>query len=731
MIAAIINRWRAWRCSPLSLLLPLPLPLLLLRPLLLCTLLCTSLLAVTNEAAAGVLTREALIKYFPAPLVVGEKDAELPVWPIFKKDMTTTELAAYAFESIDFAPIPGFSGVPMNLLIALDPAGEFVDVKVLSHHEPVFLDGLGEAPLFKFVSQYRALSLTQNIKITTGGMSNSKQEGANAYIDGVSKATASVRILNQSLLSSALNVARKKLGFAAGRDPDRVARVKSDLFDAMDLAALRKSSLVQRAMLLNRDMEQAYAGSNGAGLDPIALAKPDEPYIDMEASYVSVPTVGRNLLGEAGWSKLKNRLEPGDHAIMLVSKGRYGVVGPDFTRGAVPDRLTLKQGELPIEIRDLDLDVTLPLQPGLPADGFKIFRVISQSGLDPALPLEFYLHVTRNKGMIYPERISRDFRFDVTLPARFYVEAQPDNKGWYSIWHQRRWEIGILLAGLLVLSCALIWQKKLSANERGFIWFRRGFLLFTAVFIGWYAQGQLSIVNITSVLQALKAGRSLEFLMYDPMTVTLWSFVLISLVVWGRGTFCGWLCPFGALQELTGKLAQALKVPQLAIKAQTDARLKLLKYVVLAAIVVSAFFSAQLTDKLIEVEPFKTAITLNFIRSWPYVAYAVGLLIASMFVYKFFCRYLCPFGAGLAVLGRFRVLNWLPRRAACGTPCQTCRYSCEYKAIRPNGTIAYDECFQCLDCVVIYESDERCAPLMLEKKRARIISIARAAKEAP
>jgi polyferredoxin len=75
------------------------------------------------------------------------------------------------------------------------------------------------------------------------------------------------------------------------------------------------------------------------------------------------------------------------------------------------------------------------------------------------------------------------------------------------------------------------------------------------------------------------------------------------------------------------------------------------------------------------------------------------------------------------VLGRFRLLDWLPRRAACGTPCQTCRHSCEYKAIRPNGTIAYDDCFQCLDCVVIYVSDEKCAPLIMEKKRARIIAI--------
>ncbi len=694
------------------------------------------LLVGVSQAQAGVLTREALVERFPSPFIVGEKDAALPVWPIFKKNMTSTDLAAYVFESVDFAPIPGFSGVPMNLLIALDPSGVFVDVQVLSHHEPVFLDGLGPAPLFKFVSQYQGLSLKQNIKITTGGMSGSKQEGANAYIDGVSKATASVRILNQSALSSALKVARKKLGFAEGRDPDLIARIKPDKFEVLDLAQLRQQALLQRVTLSNSQMEQAYAGSNGAGLDPVALAKPGELFIDMEVSYVSVPTIGRNLLGEAGWAKLKARLEPGDHAIMMVSRGRYGVVGDDFTRGAVPDRLVLKQGELPIEIRDLDLDLdaernlTLPAQSGMPAATLKIFKVISQSGLDPALPLEFYLHVTRNKGMIYPERISRDFRFAVTLPAQYYVAAQPDNKTWHSIWQQRWWEIALLLAALLLLSVALTLQKKLSAHQTGLLWFRRAFLLFTAIFIGWYAQGQLSIVNITSVVQALKAGRSLEFMMYDPMTVTLWAFVLISLFVWGRGTFCGWLCPFGALQEFTGKLAQALKFPQLVIKTSTDAKLKLLKYVVLAAILGSALFSAELTDKLVEAEPFKTAITLNFIRSWPFVAYAVGLLLASMFVYKFFCRYLCPFGAGLAVLGRFRILDWLPRRAACGTPCQTCRHSCEYKAIRPNGTIAYDDCFQCLDCVVIYESDERCAPLMLEKKRARIIPIAPASGDA-
>jgi NosR/NirI family nitrous oxide reductase transcriptional regulator len=678
---------------------------------------------VMTPAFAGVTTKPDLEKRFPAPFMVGEKEAELPVWPIFKKNMTSTDLVAYVFESIDYVSIPGFSGVPMNLLVALDPKGNFLEVQVLSHHEPVFLEGLGEAPLFQFVSQYKDLSLKQNIKIVANANNGIKKEEANAYIDGVAKATASLKILNQSVLSAALNVARKKLGFAEGRDPDLIARIKPDLFEPYTARQLAERDLIQRAVMTNAQVEKLFAGTVVEGVDAQALERPAETFVDLRASYVSVPTVGRNLLGEAGWNKLKGRLEPGDHAIMITSTGRYGVVDENFIRGSIPDRLALKQGSLPIELRDLDLDVRPPGMAPTDLESFKIFRVISQSGLDPALPLEFYLHITREKGIVYPERISKDFRFNLVLPERYYVAAEADNKGWVSMWQDRWWELAILAAGLLVLSVALAFQKKLTANGNRFRWFRTGFLLFTIFFIGWYAQGQLSIINLTGAVQALAQGRGLSFFLYDPMTVSIWAFVLVSLVLWGRGTFCGWLCPFGALQEVTGKLGRVMNIPQIRIKAATDARLKWLKYVVLAVILGSAVVSTQLTDKLVEVEPFKTAITLNFVRSWPFVLYAGLLLAASAVVYKFFCRYLCPLGAGLAIMGRFRLLNWIPRRTACGTPCQTCRYSCDYQAIEPSGNVRYDECFQCMDCVVIHESDEKCAPLMLEKKRARAIPI--------
>ena len=682
-----------------------------------------ALLCSCLPAVAGVLTRDELAKRFPAPLMVGDKQADIPVWPLFKQNATATELVGYVFESIDLAPIPGFAGVPLNLLVAIDPKGSFLDVAVLSHHEPVFLDGLGEAPLFAFVSQYKALSLGQNISIDSKTKRLRAPDAGHAYLDGVSKATASVRIINQSVLSAALKVSRKKLGFAQGSDPDQIARIDTGLFEKMSVAQLLDAGLIQHVRVTNRDVEKLFADSAGAGLDREAPAQPDGVFVDLYLALASVPTVGRNLLTAPSWNKLKNRLEEGDHALLVMSSGRYSILADDFIRGSVPERLALKQDKLPIDIRDLDMEMALADTGLLPTASVTVLRVIGQAGLDPARPFDFALPITRNKGIVYPERITRDIDFSLRVPERFYLAAEGSNKSWPGIWQSRRAELLLLAAALALLGAALLLQRRLTASAKRFNWFRRAFLLFTIVFIGYYAQGQLSIVNVTGVLQALLAGRSLEFMMFDPMTVVLWGFTAVSLLVWGRASFCGWLCPFGALQELTGKLGQWLKLPQLRIRTRTDARLKLVKYGLLAAIVASAVVAPDLTDKLVELEPFKTAITLNFVRVWPYLAYAVGLLLLSMFVYKFFCRYLCPFGAALALLGRFRILDWIPRRAECGTPCQTCRHRCDYQAITPAGAISYDECFQCMDCVVIYSSDEQCAPLMLEVKRARTIPI--------
>jgi transcriptional regulator of nitric oxide reductase/ferredoxin len=663
-------------------------------------------------AQAGVMTRVSMEAAFPAPLVVGEKERDLPVWPIYAQDLTSTSIAAYAFESIDFAPIPGFSGTPFNLLVALDKNGVFMDVKVLSQHEPVFLDGLGPAPLFKFVEQYQHLSLKQSIKIGLNQSGSAKANSANVYIDGVAKATASVRILNQSLLAASLKVARAKMGYGEGSDPDLIARIRPDVYKPMDWNALLKAGLVTHKVFRNSEVEAAFKGTAGEGQDAEGQRAPDAPFVELYFAHLNVPSAGRNLLPAATWDYIQKRLDPGDHALLVMSKGRYSLVAEDFQRGSVPDRLTLNQHQLPLEMRDLDLDTTLNLPADLKDAQWRVFRVIAPAGLDPALPLDFELMVTRAKGQFMPELVNKRFAFSSQLPDAYVEAASSDSKTWVLSWTSRWWELLILVTGLAVLAWALARPKWLTASPQRLQRFRTGYLLFTLFFIGWYAQGQLSIVNFTAVIQALIAKRSLAFFLYDPMTVLLWLFVAATFFVWGRGTFCGWLCPFGALQDLISQLTQRLGLQVLRVSTSLDRQLKRVKYVVLAVILVSACVSVTWADRLVEVEPFKTSITLNFVRAWPFVLWAVATVLLSSFVYKGYCRYLCPLGAGMGLMGRLRRFDWIKRRTECGSPCQRCRSDCAYQAIEKSGAIDYEECFQCMDCVVIYESDTLCVPLV-------------------
>ncbi|MCW5657720.1 MAG: 4Fe-4S binding protein [Burkholderiaceae bacterium] len=675
-------------------------------------------LGLAGAAHGGVLTRQALQQRYPSPLIVGEKDAQLPVWPVFKQDGTATALVGYLFESIDLAPIPGFSGTPPNLLVALDAKGVFLDVHVLSQHEPVFVDGLGEAPLLRFVEQYKGLSLQQNIRIGSAG--HRAERGADAVIDGVAKATASVRIVNQSLLAAALQVARARLGYAGGRDPARLPRVRRGGFEPMDWHALEAAGLVQRLRITRGAAERAFAGS---GVEIVLHhAAHDDTFAELIVAHLNVPAVGRNLLDEAGWQRLLGRIDDGDHALLVIASGRYSFVGDDFVRGAVPERLHLRQGALPIELRDLDLDAALKLPPALQRADAKVFRVIGPAGLDLSQPLEVTLRVTREKGIVFPERVSREFVLHDRLPRERWIEPAAAEAAWHGVWRARAWELAVLVAALALLAWLLARPAWLLADAIRLARFRLGFQLFTLAFVGWFAQAQLSMINLTALVQALRDARPLEFLLYDPPTVLLWGFVAVTLLVWGRATFCGWLCPFGALQELVHRLARAVGWRRFQVHSRVDTRLKAIKYAVLAGLLAVALAAPGWSDHAVEIEPFKTAITLGFVRAWPHVLWAGALLLAAAFLYKGFCRYLCPLGAGLALLGRVRLWSWIPRRAECGTPCQTCRHACEYQAIRGDGRIVYDECFQCLECVAIHASERRCAPL-IARRRDRVITI--------
>ncbi|MBB4197141.1 hypothetical protein CCR94_13985 [Rhodoblastus sphagnicola] len=682
------------------------------------------LMLIGGVAAAATLDRAGVELLFPKPYSVGERDPVLPVWPILKQSYNGDVLAAYVFESVDFEPIPGFSGTPVNLLVALRPNGAFLSVRVLSQHEPVFVDGLGPEPLNDFVKQYEGLSLNQAIKIVAPRkLATKNRDGVAAEIDGVSKATASVRIINETIVNAALQVARERLGFSRGRDPNRVAKIRPGVFAPLTFAQMLERGYIRRLRVSNAEVEQAYKATEAEGLDREGLADPGGAFADLYIAEVDVPIIGRNLLGEANWRKLMGQLD-GAPAMMVISLGRWTFMPESFVPGATPDLIGLAQAGAPVAWRDFVWRDRLDLPDFAGAD-VAVLRIAPEAAFDPASSSQFSIRVIREKGIVYPEKFPTDFKLDYILPQDLF-DLPPDDKGLglRSIWASRARDMSILSAGLIVLAFALSRQKLLVRSPRAFKIFRLGFLAFTLVFIGWIAQAQLSIVWLFGLIKAIRGQGTFQFFLWDPPTLMVTVFGVAALFIWGRGTFCGWLCPFGALQEFFGEIARVTKLRQFSLPQRYERLARLPKFLVLAAILVTAIFFSSQAERVAEVEPFKTSITLLFIRSAPFVLYAVALLILGMFHYKFFCRYLCPLGATFSALSYVRLFNWIPRRRECGTPCQMCRVKCRYGAIERGGAVIYAECFQCMDCVAIHDDKTQCVPLVLAAKKAR-----RAARE--
>ncbi|WP_166267651.1 NosR/NirI family protein [Marinobacter caseinilyticus] len=661
---------------------------------------------------------QALIQQlFPKATRIEDKLSDYPVYPVYQLN----QLLGYAYESSDISDLTGYSGRPINLMIGIDADGHFAGVHVLDHHEPVFLHGLGEEPLFEFVGQYAGRSLTEHIVVNSKKAgTDSGGDGGVVYFDGVTSATISVIIINDSVLSSALKVARNKLE-AFAQAP--AARPKPDFYQPLTWQQMLDQGYVGHWRVSVTEAEALI----GNGLDrypAVPEPGPEEAFTDIYYAYASAPIVGRNLLGDASYERLVSNMKKGEQMLAVMSRGLFTHVPDDFRPGTVPGELLLEQSDLVVELRDMNrLDADTRLIAGGVPDFAKahLFKMGGSGGFNPGADAQLVLSLALPRNHLVVDRLS--LRSPLALPQDMFELVAPPKEqyrqpAWIGLWLDRWLQITMLVISLVVLTVFFSRQAYFSRYPKRVHRFRWGFLFFTVFFIGFYAQGQLSVVNIFTVLLSLWDGFDIAVFLLDPVIFILWLYTFVSLFIWGRGLFCGWLCPFGALQEMASWLAKKLNIKQRRVPEAWHRRLISLKYLILLGLVGTSFYSLTLAEQLAEVEPFKTSITLFFWRYWPFVLYAVGLLVASMFVHKFFCRYLCPLGAGLAVLGRLRLFSWLERVKLCGSPCQLCKRRCEINAIRTDGRIDYDECIQCLECVVILRDDSQCVDKVIAQKRS-------------
>ena len=674
------------------------------------------------SAQAAVLTKIQLQEQFGDTYLVGEKLSALPVWPVFHRNQISrvrNELYAYAFETIDIEPVAGYGGKPINILVLMTPIGKFLDVRLLKQHEPIFQSPAANALLAGFAEQYKDLTVQHSIQVLTP-KAQRVVDDQKATLHGVTAGTVSVTAMDRTIMEAAAQVAYAKLDDPSAKKEAALPRGGDDHYERMGWNQLVAAKLIQPISISNKEVEKRFADTTVAGLDAEGMIRPNNLAVDMWISLAGLPQVGRNLFDAPGWREIRALRESGVGVLAVVDNSRYPAVPSSANLTGRAARLVARQGEAQIELKELSFTHPLKMTGQHSGVGsgavLRLFATKQGTKLDLMQPVALDLNLSRAAAETGQERVEKLWKHTMMIPNVVAWQPAKETPSWWRIWEQRQIDLVILIVGLIVLSVALANQLWLSASQKRLTIFRVIYLVFTLGFVGWWAQGQLTIVNITSLGSAVLEGRSGEFLMSDPMAIILWAFVGISLLIWGRGTFCGWLCPFGALQELLNLAARRLGIKPHQFHRKVDAALKWFKYVVLASIVIAVLFNSPWVDTFVEIEPFKTSISMGFQREWPYVAWAAACLALSVLVFRGYCRYICPLGAALAVMGYFRLWKWLPRRVECGTPCQTCRHGCGYQAIKPQGTIDYAECFQCLDCVTDYQDAQRCLPLIRERK---------------
>lgn len=681
------------------------------------------LLLLVGLAAQGAelsdLERTRITQVFPGVERIGDAEGEFGVRRLFKGD----ELLGYAFQSIRVTQMPAYSGKPINLQVILDPHAVIRDAYVLEHHEPILLIGIPVEKLHAFTAGYAGVRADQ--RVVVGRSSDART----TTIDAVAGATVTVMVVNEIVMRAAHTVA-VSLGLIedAGSVRPKPAQVRLDAFQPATWAELTGNGAIRRLQLNRGQIDDAFKGTEAAGVGAADAAHRADDFIDLYTALLNPPTVGRNLLGERQYHELMDSLKPGEYAIAVLGNGQYSFKGSGYVRGGIFDRVQLRQFGDILSFRDLDYQrLSDVYAEGMPAFAeMAVFIVRAQHRFDPGTPWNLELLVRRQTGPV--ASLFTSFALPYQTPEAYLLRPQPSAEElaaleeakrplWLRIWYQKSFQIGVLLGALALLATILFLQDALTRRPHLLHWVRRGYLAFTLVFIGWYCLGQLSVVNVLTFVHALFEGFRWELFLSDPILFILWTFTAASVLLWGRGVFCGWLCPFGALQELLNEAARKLRVPQFELPFAVHERLWAIKYIILLALFGLSLESLATAERAAEVEPFKTAITLGFARQWGFVAYAGGLLLVNLFTRKVYCRYLCPLGAALAIPGKARLFDWLKRRKECGQPCQLCARECEIQAIHPDGRINANECHYCLDCQLTYHDQNKCPPLVNKRKK--------------
>jgi polyferredoxin len=187
-----------------------------------------------------------------------------------------------------------------------------------------------------------------------------------------------------------------------------------------------------------------------------------------------------------------------------------------------------------------------------------------------------------------------------------------------------------------------------------------------------------------------------------PSNLILGLAVLVATLLVGNA-FCGWVCPFGAVQDALSWLRRTLHLPTVTLPATVDRVLRWGRFVVLAIVLYASVSTANLW--FAGYDPYLTLFSLHWLFAfdaatmWLPLAILALILAASVVIDRFWCRYLCPLGGVVAVVGHASVFR-IRRSATACTDCTLCDRPCPVGIVPSKAApLASTDCIGCMDCV--------------------------------
>jgi len=324
-------------------------------------------------------------EYKPGDVLEASKFVEKKgYWEGYRGD----ELAGYVILSKEWTEkLIGYSGKHMETLIGMDKEGVITGIKILFHSEPIVLIGLKEKNYLDFLEQYRGKNIRQDLTI-----------GKGITLDAVTGATVTAVVQNAIIFRSARKVASETGMIEYAKGPKRSISQK---FTVLTWKELLDSGAVKNIRVTSKEL-----GIEGEDL-----------YLDLYFGVVTIPSVGRNVIGDKLFKETVDKLQKGESSIFVVSKGAGSFKGSGFARGGIFERFNIEQQDRGYAFRDRDYNYLTEIRaedaPSIKEGGVFIIR---GDDFEAASPFKFTVVLPYRTG---GKKEFKSFSIDYKIPDRF------------------------------------------------------------------------------------------------------------------------------------------------------------------------------------------------------------------------------------------------------------------------------------------------------------------------